>query len=109
MDGRRLSGESIHSSGDKASRKKELDKWLGSTSSYLQEGSASSYLKEGSASSYLKEHAAEIEEEEGELGELRRSKKKLDPHKLDLQKLSGDENVSVVHRESGKKVSIFFL
>ncbi len=48
----------------------------------------------------------EHEEQERETTELHvRKKKKLDPNKLDLQSLTGDENVSVVHRDTGKKVA----
>ncbi len=36
----------------------------------------------------------------------RKRRPRVDPHKLDLDNLTGDENVSVINRETGKKVCI---
>ena len=75
-DGSRLSG-------DEAPSKKDLDKWLDSHPNYM----------------------VEQDDQDREPGELHgRKKKKLDPNKLDLQNLTGDENVAVIHRDTGKKV-----
>lgn len=76
-DGSRLSG-------DEAPSKKDLDKWLDLHPNYM----------------------VEQEDQDREPSELHgRKKKKLDPNKLDLQNLTGEENVSVIHRDTGKKVS----
>ena len=38
----------------------------------------------------------------------RRRRRRLDPTKLDLDALSGEENVSVINRETGKKVCLSY-
>nr|QVX32607.1 CHD6/7/8/9 [Platynereis dumerilii] len=85
-DGSRLKGE-------KAPRRSELVAWL----------------KEHPG--YIVEHPEHEEEEVAmELnkaleGSRRRRKVRLDPNAMDLDNLQGDENVTVINRETGKKIT----
>ena len=38
----------------------------------------------------------------------RKRRPRVDPNKLDLNNLTGEENVSVINRETGKKVKFMF-
>ncbi|KAK3608042.1 hypothetical protein CHS0354_031028 [Potamilus streckersoni] len=85
-DGSRLSG-------DDAPLKKDLDKWLDDHPGYMVDS-----------------RVVEDDIEEGEIiydtPEKRRGRRpRLDPTLLDADKLTGDENVSVVNRLTGKKIT----
>ncbi|KAL3860710.1 hypothetical protein ACJMK2_010796 [Sinanodonta woodiana] len=85
-DGSRLSG-------DDAPLKKDLDKWLDDHPGYMVDS-----------------RVFEDDVEEGEIiydtPEKRRGRRpRLDPNLLDADKLTGDENVSVVNRLTGKRIT----
>ncbi|XP_013394879.1 chromodomain-helicase-DNA-binding protein 8 isoform X2 [Lingula anatina] len=80
-DGSRLSG-------DEAPKRKDLEKWLRHHPGYMADDD-------------------EVEEPpEPVVFERRRGRKpRVDPATLDLKKITGDENVSVINRETGKKIT----
>ncbi|XP_056009130.1 chromodomain-helicase-DNA-binding protein 8-like isoform X4 [Ostrea edulis] len=83
-DGSRLSG-------DEAPLKRDLDKWLDEHPGYMVDRPPELYLEE---------------EELSEASDKRRGRRpKVDPTMLDPMKLTGEENVSVVNRITGKRIT----
>ncbi len=83
-------------SGEEAPKRKDQEKWMEQNPGFVTESSAMDPV--------------DVEEEINMALEKGRRKRRprLDPYKLDLDSLTGEENVSVVHRETGKKVNLLF-
>ncbi|XP_061162484.1 chromodomain-helicase-DNA-binding protein 8-like [Saccostrea echinata] len=83
-DGSRLSG-------DEAPLKRDLDKWLDEHPGYMVDRPPEMYMEE---------------EDMLEHGDRRRGRRpKVDPAMLDPMKLTGEENVAVVNRITGKRIT----
>ncbi|CAH1779419.1 unnamed protein product [Owenia fusiformis] len=78
-DGSRLSGE-------EAPMRKDLDQWLDEHPGYMVD-------------------KPDQVEEDFLIDRRRRRRPRLDPTKLDVKTVTGEENVSVIHRDTGKKIT----
>ncbi|KAG8231203.1 hypothetical protein J437_LFUL010900 [Ladona fulva] len=80
------------------SHEAKVNKWLAEQTSMLPERSHSSMGQHSSGSS----SAAQVVDLQSS---MRRRRPRIDPSLLDWKKLSGEENISVINRVTGKKIS----
>ncbi|XP_071091615.1 chromodomain-helicase-DNA-binding protein 8-like isoform X2 [Haliotis cracherodii] len=93
-DGSRLSGE-------EAPRKKDLEQWLMAHPNYIID--QSEFAVDEEEPGEITHHVSPMEHFDRPRGRGRRPR--VDPRTLDVESLTGQENVSVVDRETGKKIT----